>query len=162
MARVVVGVDGSEYSQRALEWGAEAARLRGAQLEVIHTYEPVPDVDVVGSAARVGELSDAAAVEARALVANMLDAIADVDADDGDRADDGDGADGAHDGAGELRVEGHTIEGRDPAQALIERSEGADLLVVGSRGRGALRSVLLGSVSHRCVHHAACPVVIVR
>jgi nucleotide-binding universal stress UspA family protein len=141
VARVVVGVDGSECSQRALNWAAEAAELRGARLEVVYTYEPVPGVEIVGSAARVGELSSAAELEARALVATMLDAI---EADD------------------DLRTEGHAIPGVDPARTLVERSEGADLLVVGSRGRGALRSVLLGSVSHTCVHHAGCPVVIVR
>jgi nucleotide-binding universal stress UspA family protein len=141
MARIVAGVDGSECSQRALNWAAEAAQLRGAELEVVYTYEPVPNIDVIGSAARVGELANAAALEARALVASMLDGI---------------------EAADDLRTQGHAIEGLDPAQTLVARSDGADLLVVGSRGRGSLRSVLLGSVSHRCVHHAACPVVIVR
>lgn len=141
MARVVVGVDGSECSQRALNWAAEAASLRDAELEVVYTYEPIPHVEIIGSAARVGELTNASAVEARALVANMLDGI---DADD------------------ELVTRGHAVEGLDPAQTLVDRSSDADLLVVGSRGRGSLRSVILGSVSHRCVHHAACPVAIVR
>jgi nucleotide-binding universal stress UspA family protein len=49
-----------------------------------------------------------------------------------------------------------------PAEALIEASEGADLLVVGSRGLGGFKGLLLGSVSEQCSHHAGCPVTIVR
>jgi nucleotide-binding universal stress UspA family protein len=45
---------------------------------------------------------------------------------------------------------------------LLRAAEGADLLVVGSRGHGAFAGMLLGSVSQHCVHHASCPVVVVR
>jgi nucleotide-binding universal stress UspA family protein len=58
-----------------------------------------------------------------------------------------------------------TISGtheRTPAKALIEASDGADLLVVGSRGLGGFKGLLLGSVSQQCSHHARCPVTIVR
>jgi nucleotide-binding universal stress UspA family protein len=48
------------------------------------------------------------------------------------------------------------------ARALIETAKGADLLVVGSRGHGSVRGLLLGSVSQQCVHHAPCPVVVTR
>ena len=48
-----------------------------------------------------------------------------------------------------------------PAPALLESAKGADLLVVGARGRGSFRWLLLGSVSQQCVHHAPCPVVVV-
>jgi len=50
----------------------------------------------------------------------------------------------------------------DPAQVLIDQADGADLLVVGSRGHGGFAEALLGSVSQHCVHHARCPVVILR
>jgi nucleotide-binding universal stress UspA family protein len=49
-----------------------------------------------------------------------------------------------------------------PARALLEAAIGADLLVVGSRGRGGMKGLLLGSVSQQCIHHAPCPVVVVR
>jgi nucleotide-binding universal stress UspA family protein len=49
----------------------------------------------------------------------------------------------------------------NPARALLDASEGADLLVVGSRGHGGFTGVLVGSISQQCVHHAKCPVVVV-
>jgi nucleotide-binding universal stress UspA family protein len=49
-----------------------------------------------------------------------------------------------------------------PAEVLIDAAEGADLLVVGSRGRGGFASALLGSVSQNCAHHATCPLLIIR
>jgi nucleotide-binding universal stress UspA family protein len=53
-------------------------------------------------------------------------------------------------------------EGKNPAKALIERSKEADLVVVGSRGLGGFKGMLLGSVSQHLVAHAECPVVVVR
>jgi nucleotide-binding universal stress UspA family protein len=52
-----------------------------------------------------------------------------------------------------------TVRGR-PAQVLVDESEHADLLVVGSRGLGGLRGMVLGSVGHHCAAHSHCPVVI--
>ena len=53
------------------------------------------------------------------------------------------------------------VEDRNPAEALVELSADADMLVVGSRGRGGFTSLLLGSVSHAAVLHALCPVVVI-
>ena len=60
-----------------------------------------------------------------------------------------------------LDIERTVVEG-SAATALLEAAQGADLLVVGSRGRGGFAGLLLGSVSQQCAHHASCPVVIVR
>jgi nucleotide-binding universal stress UspA family protein len=65
---------------------------------------------------------------------------------------------GEHDG---LDVR-HTIAEGPPARILVAASDGADLLVVGCRGRGGFKSLALGSVGQACVHHAHCPVLIVR
>ncbi len=54
------------------------------------------------------------------------------------------------------------LECEGPAFGLLEQSKGADLLVVGSRGRGGFKGLLLGSVSAQCVHYASCPVVVVK
>lgn len=58
-------------------------------------------------------------------------------------------------------VHARVAEG-NPAQVLIDASDGADLLVVGSRGHGGFTEALLGSVSQHCVQHAHCPVVVIR
>lgn len=150
MGRIVVGVDGSDGSQRALLWAAEEATLRGALLEVIHTYEHHLawrgyGVDEGMSAAAMEavrqEIESAArqaAEHAQALVDKMVEGI--------------DGPD----------VSGKAVESSHAADTLVEQSRDADLLVVGSRGRGGFKSLMLGSVSQQCAQHAECPVVIIR
>ena len=136
--RVVVGVDGSEASLRALQWALEEARLRQATLDVVHTWNrpvasevtviPVTDVSVEGARDRAEEVLDACLERVR---------------------------------PGEVPVERIVSEG-SAAGVLIDVAQGAELLVVGSRGRGGFSSLLLGSVSHQCALHAPCPVAIVR
>ena len=63
---------------------------------------------------------------------------------------------------GDVEVDAVMVESRHPEQVLVERSEGADMLVVGSRGLGGVSELLLGSVSHHCAVHAHCPLVIIR
>ena len=131
--RLVVGVDGSAPSMRALAWAAAEAQLRGADLHVIH----------VGFAR-----SEALA----ALAPDMLDAERSVL----ERA-----VGRAEALAPRVRVTGQLC--KPPAgQALVAASEGAEMLVVGSRGLSGLKEVTLGSVSRECSHHALCPVVIIR
>jgi nucleotide-binding universal stress UspA family protein len=150
VGRIVVGVDGSDGSREALRWAAEQAALRGVPLEVVHTYETEPataafaydetmSVEVWQRArADVERRGRQAAERAQALVDSMIEEVTGIE------------------------VDAVAIEGRHPAQALLERAEGAELLVVGSRGRGGFKSLLLGSVSQQCAQHATCPVVIVR
>lgn len=150
MGRIVAGVDGSGGSQRALLWAAEEATLRGASLEVVHTYEHhlawrTYGADESMSAAAVEAIRqeiDAAAREAAKHAQGLVDRMVE-------------GLDGPE-------ATGIAIESSHPAEALVEHSKGADLLVVGSRGRGDFKSLLLGSVSQQCAHHAECPVVIIR
>lgn len=137
MGRIVVGVDGSEGSRQALLWAAREAALRGSRLEVVHTYAPPQEVAASGGAT-TGTFFEATDEVARELVEGMAVAVEGVE------------------------VHTHAVESFDPAQTLVEWSAGADMLVVSSRGRGGLRSLLLGSVSHDCAQHATCPVVIVR
>jgi len=61
----------------------------------------------------------------------------------------------------DVEVRPRVVEGR-AAQVLVDAAEGAELLVVGCRGHGGLAEALLGSVGQYCVHHASCPVVIMR
>jgi nucleotide-binding universal stress UspA family protein len=139
--RVVVGVDGSDGSGTALRWALAAAARRGAELEVVAVYpvglpwrwDPAIDAPHVEAVRRDVE------ERARAFGSEVRAGISGVDA---------------------VPVQVVTAPGH-AATVLVERSEGADLLVVGSRGRGIARSALLGSVALHCATDAHCPVVVV-
>ncbi|MFF8378395.1 universal stress protein [Streptomyces sp. NPDC015661] len=135
---VVVGVDGSPSSYAALRWAIRQARQTGATLDVVGVY------DVPGATGRSAPPVDAAFDEEQARKA-LSEELGAVLSRSGDMP----------------PMEQHVVRG-SPAKVLIEASAGADLLVVGSRGRGGFSSLLLGSVSQQCAVHAACPVVIVR
>jgi nucleotide-binding universal stress UspA family protein len=157
--RIVVGVDGSSPSERAVAWALEEAQRRGdATVVLVHTYRPpvVPErygyeeVYLPPEVARTIEeqrqtfreqVDDAARQEAEGLVARVVEA-----------------AGGAPEGPTLKTV---ALAG-DAAKRLVEISGDADLLVVGSRGRGGFKGLLLGSVSQQCLHHARCPVAVVR
>jgi nucleotide-binding universal stress UspA family protein len=139
---VVVGVDGSPTARGALEVAAREARSRGARLEVVGAYQPADtwsDVDAV-VAVPVEELRRDVRSTVSAEVSDVL------------------GAEGT---PNRPPVEIVVVEGA-PAEVLVQRADQADLLVVGSRGRGTLPGLVLGSVALRTVVRAGCPVMVVR
>ena len=139
MSRIVVGVDGSEGSEQALQWAAREASLRGATLDVIHAYDGSPaSMESISSAEQAERVFNAPRESAEALVASLVE------------------------GLGDVEVEAHAIESHNPAHTLVEKSKSADMLVVSSRGLGGFKSLILGSVSQQCAQHAECPVVIIR
>jgi nucleotide-binding universal stress UspA family protein len=143
--RIVVGVDGSELGGAALAWALEEAKLREATLVAVHAWTFVPP----GPIAEPGMVPVPAGDLAGDLAAerNVANAVLD---------------DAAERAAGTgVEVERRLVES-SPGDALVEAARGADLLVVGSHGRGSLASALLGSVSHHVLKHAPCPVVVVR
>jgi nucleotide-binding universal stress UspA family protein len=134
---VVVGVDGSTASIDALRWAADYARLSGAPLLAVTAWHwPVAMVISVP----VPQGFDPMAEAQQTLDSILADEL------------------GADPG---FPVTTRVAEGA-AAQALINASHGARLLVVGSRGHGGFAGLLLGSVSEQCTHYAACPVVVVR
>ncbi|MEX0869053.1 MAG: universal stress protein [Nitriliruptoraceae bacterium] len=149
MKRIIVGTDGSEHAQKAVDWAVEQARLQGAALEIVNVYSAINirDLSLSADAATPAQFDiirdriDAVREEADAAMKRLVDQI---------RADN----------AG-LEVSGVASEDGRPAEALVERSRDADLVVVGSRGRGGFTGLVLGSVSQQVAAHAACPVVIV-
>ena len=130
---VVVGVDGSDGARRALQWAAEEARLRGARLRAVHVWSYLD---------QAGEAFDPTYGEDDAR--QFLDEV----------------VAGLGDDAGGLDIERMAVCDL-PARGLLDSAGDADLLVVGARGMGGFRGLLLGSVSQQVAQHAPCPVVIV-
>lgn len=134
LPRIVVGVDGSEPSLQAVEWASHEARRWAADLLIVHaTFWRT-------EALRVPVFEEQARIEQQVLASARARA---------ERA--------------ERNIRAETVLAEPPpAVALIRVSTDAQLLVVGSRGLGGFNELLLGSVSHQCVLHAQCPVVVVR
>ena len=142
MGTIVVGVDGSKEAGLALRWAAHEARLLAAELTVVHIWQPL-DFAVPAGPLSVPAISFGSDLEKDA--AQVLEnALAET-------ADDVEGID----------VDTRLLDG-SVAGSLVEVARGAELLVVGSRGRGGVRGLLLGSVSQQCAHHTTCPLVVVR
>ena len=137
--KVVVGVDGSASSLRALRWAADQARLMGSPLEVITAWtfpdHPAP-LDVPVHLENLDHLID----EARSKLDHIIDDVIPA--------------------SQRARVSARVIKG-DAARVLLDEAEGAALLVVGTRGRREMERLLLGSVSDRCVKQSRCPVTVV-
>ena len=137
--RIVVGIDGSESSRQALQWAIDEGRHHDSFVEAVHAWH---DVYVELDTPYSGELL------ARQMYSDAADALV------GDVVD-------ATDASGLAAPVGRTVVQDAPAHALLEAAKGADLIVVGSRGRGGFAGLLLGSVSQQVVHHAPCPVVVI-
>ena len=136
---VVVGTDGSSTGREALRFALSEAGLRGATLRVVHAWTVPPLTTTgIGMTPTFERLAD----ELEQAAAETI------------------GADLERVGAAEVEIERRTVRG-DAAGALVHLSADADLLVIGSRGRGALAGAVLGSVSRACLHHAPCPVAVV-
>jgi nucleotide-binding universal stress UspA family protein len=138
---VVVGDDGSEGAAHAVRFGLEEARRRGTALHVVRAWSILSasrPADVPpGFAASLAEYEAAALAEEQTRIEHLL------------------GQDL------EVPVEVHCAHS-PAAQALIAASETADVVVVGSRGLGGFRSLVLGSVAEQCIRHCAGPVIVVR
>jgi nucleotide-binding universal stress UspA family protein len=136
--RVVVGIDGSETSRRALRWAVEEARLREASVDVVHAWH----LPYVGGYPYTAGSFDPTPFETAAR--ETLDSVVD-----------------GTDTSGLTAPVERILHLGDPAIGVLDAAKGADLVVVGSRGLGGFSGLLLGSVGHHVANHAPCPVVII-
>ncbi|MFF4261153.1 universal stress protein [Streptomyces virginiae] len=135
--RIVVGVDGSPSSQAALRWAVRYAGLVGGRVEAVGAW------DLPGAASWSAPAVDATFDEEEAerrLVEEVRTVL---------------GEDGA------ASVHQRLVRG-NPVDVLVDAAQGADMLVVGGRGRGGFSRALLGSVSQQAALHAPCPITIIR
>ncbi|GGW99178.1 universal stress protein [Streptomyces malachitofuscus] len=139
--RIVVGVDGSDSSKRALRWAVRQGRLTDGVVEALTAWDFPQFHGALGWLPPSSR--DEGALEARAreeLTRAVEEAVGPQP-------------------SVELRTE---VRYGTPASVLLDAAHGASLLVVGSRGLGGFAGLLLGSVAQHCAQHAACPVVVVR
>jgi nucleotide-binding universal stress UspA family protein len=136
MSVIAVGVDGSETSKRALRWALDEAQLRQATVRAVHAWQYPVSEAWAGVPVNIYDVLEESAQEQ---LASIVDEVA------------------GHDAKG---VEQVVVIGA-AAGALLDSSRDAELLVLGSRGLGGFKGLLLGSVSQQCVHHATCPVVVI-
>jgi nucleotide-binding universal stress UspA family protein len=139
--RIVVGVDGSPSAREALKWAVRQAELTGACVDmVIAWHYPVMAGGYGWVPPSAMEDSDFAGIAEKVLAAEVAEAV---------------------DPASAVRLTTAVRQG-NAAEVLLDAADGADLLVLGSRGHGGFAGALLGSVSQHCAHHAPCPIVIIR
>ena len=139
MSGILVGVDGSDHSQRALEWAAKEAAFRQTSLTVLAVHQAVHgwagtlrfgDDDV-----QVQKVAEAAKAETEKVLA----------------------------GLGDSRPESVTVRAVHgyPAEEIVNAGADAEMIVLGSRGAGGWSQQLIGSVATKVIHHATAPVLIV-
>jgi len=142
MPGIIVGIDGSVHSRRALEWAIREAAIRRAPLTVLTVqqectgfwdptaYPCLQDPGLVGHADK----------GARAETDDALDSL-----------------------GGRSRLPSVTVRAVAglPAEEILNAAQDADMVVVGARGAGGFKKLLMGSVSVQVTHHACCPVVVI-
>ena len=138
LGHIVVGVDGSSVALRALGWAIHEARAHQASVDGVYAWA-VPYLAGDAVAAPVFD-TDALEAAARRLVEEMLASV---------------------DTTGLAGPVTQRVEAGTAAATILRVADAADLVVVGSRGFGTLKRLLVGSVSHQVVHHAPCPVLVV-
>nr|WP_042182900.1 universal stress protein [Kibdelosporangium sp. MJ126-NF4]CEL15206.1 Universal stress protein family [Kibdelosporangium sp. MJ126-NF4]CTQ95751.1 Universal stress protein family [Kibdelosporangium sp. MJ126-NF4] len=138
--RIVVGVDGSATSTRAVDFAYDFATRHNADLVAVHAWSDLP-LDMLGTVQEWDVNWDDVTEQAKVALSEAL----------------------AGHSARYPDVRVHPIVTMSkPVEALLEQGDNADLVVVGSHGRGAVRRMLLGSVSQAVLHYARCPVAVVR
>ena len=139
---IVVGVDGSPAAERAIDWALDEARVSGDEVLLVHAWQ-YPVVAMTAFHSEAWPALEHGGVEK--VARDVLNAVTET----------------ARRRAPEVHVDSRLVEGH-PGEVLVDASSAARLLVVGSRGLGGFKGMLLGSVSSSCVHHALCPVVVLR
>lgn len=145
MSRILVGVDTSPPSVEALRRAVEEARWREASLEVVYAFAPPEPMAAFPVPVERG--SDRRDVEGEREKASqkLTEWLEGLDID-----------------FSGVSLEVSVVADRKPSRALVERSPEADMIVVGSRGRGGFSGLRLGSTSEQVTRHARCPVLVVR
>lgn len=141
---IVVGFDGSEHAQTALNWAVEEARQRKGQLRLVTAWSNVPlswyPAVLETAIGGIAVPEDSPEQIAESLQAKALKSAA---------------AEG-------LAATGQVVHNHSPAAAILAAAENADLIVIGARGHGGFSGLHLGSVATQVMHHAACSVLVTR
>lgn len=145
MGIIVVGLDGSAASRAALVWARSEAKLRGSTLRAVHAWmlPAVGTAEAPWALLPPGSYLDVSGDEIEKASADALEREIDETAEGSD-----------------VTIERFVQEG-PAADVIVDASKDAELIVVGTRGRGAIATLVLGSTSHHVVQHAHCPVVVV-
>jgi len=140
MPGILVGIDGSAHAHHALEWAVSEAALRHMPLTVLTVSQTVTGWGVPMTYPADVELAEKAREAAEQETEHMLERL-----------------------ATESRPPSVTVEAVTglPAEALLKAAADADMIVVGSRGAGGFKRLLMGSVSTTVTHHAHCPIVVI-
>jgi nucleotide-binding universal stress UspA family protein len=137
---IIVGVDGSQESMAALLWAMEEARLRGARVRAVNAWDYPVGVGI--------ELTPTTLYSYETMQQASESVLGNV-------------VDKAYALVKEPPLVERCSKQGPAAMALLAEAKGADLLVVGTRGHGGFRGLLLGSVADRCARHAVCPTVVI-